>query len=137
MKSLFGVIHLTLKDYLLYKKTIRIMMVQNLEIHEDVLFKECFFVLHKNKLSLTNFLSNTLEYFLTNSAVYSTHTSHKYNNNSPFTMFSCFWTVLIVLESKFLSLPHNLKIIMDEHENFKTALKRHLNTHSFYLIDEF
>jgi len=49
MKSLFGVIHLTLKEYLIYKKTIRMMVVQNLEIHEDVRFKkfECFFVLYK------------------------------------------------------------------------------------------
>jgi len=52
-------------------------------------------------------------------------------------MLSCFGTVLIVLESKSLSLPHNLKIIMVENENFKTALKRQLHMHSFYLTDEF
>ena len=52
-------------------------------------------------------------------------------------MLSCFRTVLIVLESKSLSLPHNLTIMKIENENFKTALKRHLNMHSFYLTDEF
>ena len=92
---------------------------------------------YTKQIFIKKLLLNSLEYFRTISAVYSIHTRHKYNNNSQLTMLSCFGTVLIVLESKSLSLPHNLKIIMVENENFKTALKRQLNMHSLYLTDEF
>jgi hypothetical protein len=67
------------------------MVVQNLEIHADLWFKkfEFFFLPYEKKFLLINFLLNNLEYFLTNSAVYSIHTQHKYNNNSPLNMLSC------------------------------------------------
>jgi hypothetical protein len=68
------------------------MVVQNLESHADVRFNkfEVLFLPNEKKSSLTNFLLNNLEYFLTNSAVYSIHTRRKYNNNSPLNMVSCF-----------------------------------------------
>jgi hypothetical protein len=37
----------------------------------------------------------------------------------------------------FNNLPSSLKSLMNEKGEFKVALKRYLNTHSFYSIDEF
>jgi hypothetical protein len=37
----------------------------------------------------------------------------------------------------FNSLPPSLKTISDKKEIFKIALKRYLNTHTFYSVDEF
>jgi hypothetical protein len=46
-----------------------------------------------------------------------------------------FWNSAHCGGIKSLSLPHNPKIINVENENFKTALKRQLNMHSFYLTN--
>jgi hypothetical protein len=37
----------------------------------------------------------------------------------------------------FNNLPSGLKSLMNEKAQFKVALKRYLNTHSFYSVDEF
>jgi hypothetical protein len=37
----------------------------------------------------------------------------------------------------FNNLPSSLKCLMNEKAQFKVALKRYLNTHSFYSVDEF
>jgi hypothetical protein len=37
----------------------------------------------------------------------------------------------------FNNLPSDLKSLMNEKARLKTALKRHLNTHSFYSVDEY
>jgi hypothetical protein len=37
----------------------------------------------------------------------------------------------------FSSLPSNLRSLMNKQTQFKVALKRYLNTHSFYSVEEF
>jgi hypothetical protein len=37
----------------------------------------------------------------------------------------------------FSSLPHSLTILKNEKAKFKVALKKYLNTHSFYTVDEY
>jgi len=51
--------------------------------------------------------------------------------------FHVFKKVHIMLASKSSSLPSNLRSLMNKQTQFKVALKRYLNTHSFYSVEEF
>jgi len=41
-----------------------------------------------------------------------------------------------MLASKLSSLPPGLTILKNDKAKFKTALRKYLNTHSFYSVDE-
>jgi hypothetical protein len=43
----------------------------------------------------------------------------------------------LTLASKFTTIYHSLKCLVNEKMQFKAALKRYLNTNFFYSVDEF
>jgi hypothetical protein len=88
--------------------------------------------------SLMNSIVNNLELFQTNSAIHSVNTRNKNHLHRPVANFSCFQKGAYYADIKiFNSLPPSLKTISDKKEKFKVALKRYLNTHTFYSVEEF
>jgi hypothetical protein len=66
------------------------------------------------------------------------NTRNKNHLHTPTANFSCFQKGAYYAGIRiFKSLPPSLKTISDKKEKFKVALKRYLNTHTFYSVDEF
>jgi hypothetical protein len=85
-----------------------------------------------------NFIARNLELFQTNSAVHNVNTRLKNHLHRSVANLSCFQKGAHYSGIKILnSLLPSLKTIWDKKETFKVALKRYLNTHSFYSVDEF
>jgi hypothetical protein len=81
---------------------------------------------------------NNQELFQTNSAVHSLNTRNKHQLHRPIASLSCFQKSAFSTGIKiFSSLPSNLTGMVNKKSQFKVALKRYLNTHSFYSVDEF
>jgi hypothetical protein len=88
--------------------------------------------------SLLNFIINNQEHFQTNSAVHSVNTRNKQHLLRPVANLTCFQKSTYYSGIKiFNNLPSSLKSLVNEKARFKVALKRYLNTHSFYSVDEF
>jgi hypothetical protein len=79
-------------------------------------------------ISLLNFIINNQEHFQTNSAVHSVNTRKEHHPHRPVANLTCFQ------KSTYYS---GIKCLMNEKAKFEVALKRYLNTHSFYSVDEF
>jgi hypothetical protein len=72
------------------------------------------------------------------SAVHSVNTRNKHHLHRPIANLTCFQKSTYYSGIKiFNNLPSSLKHLMNEKAKFKVALKRYLNTHSFYSVDEF
>jgi hypothetical protein len=85
-----------------------------------------------------NFITNNEEHFLTNADVRSVSTRHKHYLHKPTDNLSCFEKSTYYGGIKsFNNLPSDLKSLMNEKTKFKIALKRYLNTHSFYSVNEY
>jgi hypothetical protein len=85
-----------------------------------------------------NFVVNNEEHFQTNSAVHSVNTWNRDHLKRPFAILSCFQKSAYCSGIEiFNSLPSRLKSLMNERAQFKVALKRYLNTHPFYSVDDF
>jgi hypothetical protein len=87
-----------------------------------------------------NFVVNNPEIFQTNSAVHSVTTRNRYHLHRPTANFSCFQKKKSAYYSGvkiFNGLPWNLRILMTKKAQFKVALKRYLNTQSFYTVEKF
>jgi hypothetical protein len=88
--------------------------------------------------SLTNFTVNNQEYFQTSSALHSVNTRNRHDfhisaaNLSCFQRSSCYSGIKI-----FINLPCSLKRLVNKKTQFKAALKRYVNSHSFYCVREF
>jgi hypothetical protein len=127
------------KVFTLQKKIIRIMLGVKPQNSCRGLFKRlqilplpCEYI-----FSLLNFIMNNQEHFQTNSAVHSVNTRNKHHLHRPAANLTCFQKNTYFGIKIFNNLPSSLKRLMNEKAKFKVALKRYLNTHSFYSVDEF
>jgi hypothetical protein len=81
---------------------------------------------------------NNQENFQTNSAVHGVNTRNRGHLHRPTANLSCFQKSAYYAGIKiFNSLPSNLRSLMNKQTQFKVALKRYLNTHLFYSVEEF
>jgi hypothetical protein len=88
--------------------------------------------------SLLNFIINNQEHFQTKSAVHSVDTRNKHHLHRPVANLTCFQKRTYYAGIKNLNnLQSSLKSLVNEKAKFKVALKRYLNTYSFYSVDEF
>jgi hypothetical protein len=88
--------------------------------------------------SLLNFIISNHKNFQVNSAVHSVNTRNKQHFQRPIANPTGFQKRTYYSGIKILNnLPSSLKSLMNEKAEFKEALKRYLNTCSFYSVDEF
>jgi hypothetical protein len=88
--------------------------------------------------SLMNFIVNNPELFQTNSAVHGVNTRNKHQLHRPIDNLSWFQKSAFYTGIKiFNTLPFSLTSLVNKKSQFKVALKRYLNAHSFYSVDEF
>jgi IS1 family transposase len=124
------------KIFTLQKKIIRIMVGAHPRTSCRSLFKEleilpvpCQYI-----FSLMNFLVDNKDNFQTNSSIHSINTSNKHHLHRPIANLSCFQKSTFYPSIRiFNSLPCNIK---NEKAQFKAALSRYLNAHSFYSVDQ-
>jgi hypothetical protein len=84
-----------------------------------------------------NFVVNNQERFQTNSAMHSVNTRNMDHLHRPTAYFSCFQKSAHCAGIKiFNRLPSNLRSLMNKKAQFEVALKRYLNTHCFYSVEE-
>jgi hypothetical protein len=88
--------------------------------------------------SLMNFFVNNQENFQTNSSVCSINTRYKHHLHRPIANLSRFQKSAFYSGIRsFNSLPCSLINLKNEKAQFKVALRRYLNAHSFYSVNEF
>jgi hypothetical protein len=88
--------------------------------------------------SLLNFIISNQEHFQANSAVHSVNTRNKNHRHRPIANPTGFQKSTYYSGIKiFNNLSYSLKSLMNEKARFKVALKRYLNTHSFYSVEKF
>jgi hypothetical protein len=88
--------------------------------------------------TLMNFIVNNQEHFHTNLAIHSVNTRNRDHLHRPTASLSCFQKSAYYAGIKlFNSLPSNLRSLMNIKAQFKVTLKRYLNTHSFYSVEQF
>jgi len=104
------------------------------------LFKQLMIplVLCKYILTLMNFIITDQENFQTNSSMHHINTRNKHHLHSPNANPSCFQKNTIYAGIKiFNSLQPSLSKIKNDKAKFKEAIRKYLNTHHFYFVDEF
>jgi hypothetical protein len=70
--------------------------------------------------------------------IHSINTRNKHHLHRPIANLSCFQKSTFYSSIRiFNSLPCNIKNLKNEKAQFKAALRRYLNVHSFYSVDEF
>jgi hypothetical protein len=85
-----------------------------------------------------NFVVNNQEHFEANSAIHSANTRNRDHLHRPTANLSCFQKSAYSAGIKiFNSLPSNFRSLTNKKTQFKVTLKRYLNTHCFYSIEEF
>jgi hypothetical protein len=88
--------------------------------------------------SLMSFFIGNQEKFQTNSSVHNINTRNKLHLHRPVANLSCFQKCASYAGIKiFKSLPRSITNIKNDKTQFKAALNKFLNTHSFYSVDEF
>jgi hypothetical protein len=88
--------------------------------------------------SLANFAVSNEEYFQPNSALHSVNTRNRHHLHIPAATLSCFRKSMCYSSINiFNNLPCSLKPLVNKKIKFKAVLKRHLNIHFFYSVDEF
>jgi hypothetical protein len=98
----------------------------------EILLVPCQYI-----FSLMNFVNNE-ENFQTNSSVHSFNTRNKHHLHRPIANLSCFQKSAFYSSIRiFNNLPYSVKNLKSEKAQFKVALRRYLNAHSFYSVDEF
>jgi len=114
------------KIFTLQEKTVRIMagarprtLCRSTFKQLEILSLPCKYI-----LSLLNFIIYKQENSRTNSSIHNTVLI----NFQRITFYAAIKT--------FNSLPPSLKILKNDRAKFKTALRKYLNTHSFYSVDE-
>jgi hypothetical protein len=88
-------------------------------------------------LILLNFVVNNQEHFQTNSGIHSVNTRNRDHHHRPTANFSYFQKSAYCAAGIkiFNSLPSNLRSLINKQTQFKVALKRYLNTHCFYFVE--
>jgi hypothetical protein len=122
------------------KKIVSIIVGTKLQIPCRDLFKKLQFLLLpcEYTFSLLNFVINNLAHFPTNSTIHCVNTRHNHHLHRPVANVTCFQkSTYYSCINIFSNLPSSHKSLMSEKAKFKIALKRYLNTHSFYSVDEF
>jgi hypothetical protein len=88
--------------------------------------------------SLMNLFVNNLENFHTNSSVHSINTRNKHRLHIPTAKLSRFQKNAFYSGIRiFNSLPYSVTNLKNEKAQFQVALRRYLNAHCFYSVDEF
>jgi hypothetical protein len=88
--------------------------------------------------SLMNSFVSNQESFQTNSSVHSINTRNEHHIHRPVANLSCFQKSAFYSSSRiFNSLPYSVTNLKNEKAQFKVALRRYLNAHSFHSVDEF
>jgi len=88
--------------------------------------------------SIMSFFTENQEKFQTNSSVHNINTRNKHHFHRPVANLSCFQKGASYCGIRiFNSLPRSITILKNEKTLFKVALKKFLNAHSFYTVDEF
>jgi hypothetical protein len=88
--------------------------------------------------SLMNFFVNNQENFQTNSSAHSINTRNKHHLHRPSANLSCFQKSAFYSGIRISnSLPYSVTNLKNEKAQFKVALRRYLNAHSFYSVDGF
>jgi hypothetical protein len=89
-------------------------------------------------VSLMNFILNNQEHFQTNSSIHSTDTKNKHHLHRPNANLSSFKKSTFYAGIRiFNRLPLSLISLKNENTKFKVALRKYLNRHTFYSVDEF
>jgi hypothetical protein len=84
-----------------------------------------------------NLIISNQEHFPTNSSVCNINTRIKRHLHRPNANLSCFQKSVLYAGIKiFNNIACSLKILKDEKAKFKVALRKYLNTHSFYSVNE-
>jgi hypothetical protein len=120
----------------LYKrKSSELWLGHTLELHvEDYLKKIRDFTSYI--YSLMNFVNNQ-EKFQTNSSVHNINTRNKHHLHRPTANLSCFQKNSFYSGLRiFNSLPRNITNLKNEKTKSKVVLKKYLNAHCFYSVDE-
>jgi hypothetical protein len=128
------------KVFTLQKKTLRIMVgikprnsCRDLFKKLQILPLPCEYI-----FSWLNFIISNQGHFQTNSVVHSVNTRNKHRLQRPIANLTGFQKSTYYSGINiFNNLPSSLKSLMNENATFKEALKRYLNTCSFYCVDEF
>jgi hypothetical protein len=85
-----------------------------------------------------NFVVNDQEHFQANSAIHNVNTRSRHHLHRQVANLSCFQKSAYYAGIKIFNiLPSNLKSLMNKKAQFKVGLKRYLDTHSFYSLEEF
>jgi len=88
-------------------------------------------------LSSMNFSINNQENFQTNVSIHINNTRNKHHLHRPNAKLPCFQKSAFYAGNKiFNHLPCSLTILKNKKAKFKAVLRKHLNTHSFYSVDE-
>jgi hypothetical protein len=94
-------------------------------------------VLYQYILTLMNFLFNNQEILQTNPSVHIINTGNKHHIHRPVANLSGFQKTPFYCGIRiFSSLPCSVTNLKNEKAQFKVALRRYLNAHSFYSVDE-
>ena len=90
-------------------------------------------------LSLMHFIVSNQENFQTDSSIHNINTRNKHHLDRPNANLSCFQKQYILCWHQNCKqfLPHSLRICKNDKAKFKVALRKYINTHSFYSLDEF
>jgi hypothetical protein len=126
--------------FTLQKRTVRIIVgvksgtsYRNLFMSFEILPLSCEYI-----FTLMNFVVNNQEHFQTSSARHSVNPSNKNHIHRPTANISCFQKCAHYAGIKiFNRLLSNLRSLMNKKAQYKAALKRYLNTHPFYSVEEF
>jgi hypothetical protein len=135
-----GAIPPTVRTYSPYKrKSSELWLVHNQELHAEVCLKKIEILpIPCHIFSLMNSILNNEENFQTNSSIYSIDTRNKHHLHRPNANLSCFQKSTFYASIRiFNRLPLSLISLKNEKTKFKVALRKYLNTRSFYSVDEF
>jgi hypothetical protein len=121
------------------KRTVRIIAgvkprtsCRNILMRSEILLLPCEYI-----FTLMNFVVNKQKLFQTNSAIYSVNTRNKDHLHTPTANLSCVQKSAYYPCIKiFNSLPWNLRSLMNKRAQFTVSLKRYLNIHSFYSVED-
>jgi hypothetical protein len=128
------------KIFTLQKKIIRIMIGAHPRTSCRRLFKklEILPVPSQYIYLLMNFFVNNQEDFQTNSSIHNINTRNKHQLYRPTANLSCFQKNAFYSGIRiFNSLPCSITNLKNQKTKFKVTLKKYLNAHFFYSVDEF
>jgi len=122
------------------KRIIRIMVGAHPRTSCRRLFKKLEILTVRSQFiySLMSFFIGNQEKFQTNSSEHNINTRYKHHLHRPVANLSCFQKCASYSGIRiFNSLPRSITYLKNEKTQFKVALKKFLNAHSFYSVEEF